>query len=93
MRNTICPYCQQQVDPKNWEKHIDSLGCRVEIEINSDPSIRSALREYEMDYDKMDHQIGVKSAMFRIALQRALDYKYPPSKTNSHAQIAIPNRA
>lgn len=93
MKNTTCPYCQQHLeDPKNWEKHIDSLDCRVEIEINNDPSIRAALREYSMDYHKMDHQIGVKSAMFRIALQRALDYKYPPTKTN-HAQITIPNRA
>lgn len=83
----ICPYCKQKMSAstnfEEWERHVNSLGCRVEIEINSDPILRTNLRERAIDYNKMDHQIGIMIASFKIALHRALEYKHPTPSVKS----------
>jgi len=76
MKNNHCPSCKGVVEG-SFDKHLESLGCRIETEINSDPTLRYNLREATLDYDKMLHQIDIQIASLKIALQRALDYKYP----------------
>ncbi len=50
-----------------------------ESHINSDPILRYNLREAKLDYNLLDHQVGIQIASFKIALHQYLDKKYPTS--------------
>ncbi len=68
-----CPYCQASIDVAHFKQHADSLGCRIEIEINSDPILRYNLREATLDYRNLLHQIDIQIFSFKLALHRALN--------------------
>lgn len=44
--------------------------------INSDQTLKSVLRVYRFDYDKLDTQIEIYKSCFLIALSRYLNQKY-----------------
>jgi hypothetical protein len=46
---------------------------RLEVEIQSDPTLRFILRESQLDSNKIDDQITLRQAAFIIALNRSID--------------------
>jgi hypothetical protein len=48
----------------------------LEYVIQADPTLRYFLRETELDYDKLDHQIMVRGAAIVVAIGDYLDLKY-----------------
>jgi len=89
MKNNKCPYCQATVDPTKFDQHLESLGCRIETEINSDPTLRFNLREAKMDYRNLSHQVDIQIANFKIALHRAMHHKFPTSHGFEYRKIVV----